>query len=110
MITLGIFGGLCSLPDQLSRNVQVIVRVTLAALCGSDVHLYTGKDDVPGPGTVMGHEFMGVVSSVRRLNRMPSPAQRLQPARGSPLPSTPNLPWPTARLAAPCSCCRRAIE
>lgn len=43
---------------------QVIVRVTVAGLCGSDIHLYTGKDDLPDAGTIMGHEFVGTVHEV----------------------------------------------
>ncbi|MDI3328934.1 MAG: alcohol dehydrogenase family protein [Alicyclobacillaceae bacterium] len=43
---------------------DVILRVTTAAICGSDLHLYHGK--IPGmlPGMVMGHEYVGIVEEV----------------------------------------------
>jgi threonine dehydrogenase-like Zn-dependent dehydrogenase len=46
---------------ELKGNRDVIVRVTTAAICGSDVHAKHGL--IPGytPGTIMGHEFVGVV-------------------------------------------------
>lgn len=46
------------LPDD------VLVRVTKAAICGSDLHLYRGN--IPGltPGSVLGHEYVGTVEAV----------------------------------------------
>ena len=46
---------------QLQENSDVIVRVTISAICGSDIHIKHGL--VPGvaPGTIMGHEFVGVI-------------------------------------------------
>jgi len=40
---------------------DAIVRVTLAGLCGSDMHIYNDREKGIDPGTVMGHEFVGVV-------------------------------------------------
>jgi len=49
---------------ELKGNGDVIVKVTTAAICGSDVHAKHGL--IPGytPGTIMGHEFVGVVDEV----------------------------------------------
>jgi threonine dehydrogenase-like Zn-dependent dehydrogenase len=49
---------------ELQDPSDAIVRVTLAAICGSDLHLLHGT--VPGvlPGTVIGHEYVGVVEEV----------------------------------------------
>jgi threonine dehydrogenase-like Zn-dependent dehydrogenase len=49
---------------ELKEHDDAIVRVTTAAICGSDVHAKHGL--IPGytPGTVMGHEFVGVVEEV----------------------------------------------
>ncbi|MDD5006922.1 MAG: alcohol dehydrogenase catalytic domain-containing protein [Syntrophorhabdaceae bacterium] len=46
---------------ELKSTGDALVRVTTAAICGSDVHAKHGL--IPGytPGTVMGHEFVGVV-------------------------------------------------
>ncbi|WP_309129904.1 zinc-dependent alcohol dehydrogenase [Microbacterium sp.] len=43
---------------------DAIVRVTRAAICGSDLHLYHGMMPDTRVGTTFGHEFVGVVESV----------------------------------------------
>lgn len=40
---------------------DAIVRVTLSAICGSDLHLYDGYVPTLREGDILGHEFMGVV-------------------------------------------------
>jgi alcohol dehydrogenase len=49
---------------QIKAEHEVIVRVTTAAICGSDVHAKHGL--IPGytPGTIMGHEFVGIIEEV----------------------------------------------
>ncbi len=42
---------------------DVIVKITTAAICGSDLHMYDGRTGAK-PGTVFGHENMGVVQEV----------------------------------------------
>jgi threonine dehydrogenase-like Zn-dependent dehydrogenase len=52
-------------PDPVLLNPRdAIVRVTRAAICGSDLHLYGGF--IPGmeAGDILGHEFMGEVVEV----------------------------------------------
>jgi alcohol dehydrogenase len=46
---------------QLTHPNDVIVNVTTAAICGSDIHTKHGM--IPGvdPGTIIGHEFVGIV-------------------------------------------------
>jgi threonine dehydrogenase-like Zn-dependent dehydrogenase len=55
---------------------DAILRVTTAAICGSDLHLYHGKIPRLVPGVVLGHEFMGVVESVGPGVRLVKPGQR----------------------------------
>ncbi|WP_233492594.1 zinc-dependent alcohol dehydrogenase [Blastococcus sp. TF02A-30] len=43
---------------------DAIVRVTLAAICGSDLHLYHGMMPDTRVGHTFGHEFIGVVEQV----------------------------------------------
>src|SRR5687767_15356394 len=43
---------------------DAIVRVTLAAICGSDLHLYHGMMPDTRVGMTFGHEFVGVVDEV----------------------------------------------
>lgn len=48
---------------RIDEPTDVLVRLTTAAICGSDLHMYQGR--APGePGTVFGHENMGVVEEV----------------------------------------------
>ena len=41
---------------------EVLIKVRYCALCGTDVHAF--MYDAPPPGTVMGHEFCGVVAGL----------------------------------------------
>ena len=61
-------------PDpEIQEPTDVVVRVAAAGLCGSDLHPYFGRETGLDVGTVMGHEFVGVVeeagSAVRSLHR-----------------------------------------
>lgn len=65
--------GLEEVPEPaLKKNDDVMVQVTAAAICGSDVHAKHGL--IPGIpiGTIMGHEFVGKIvevgSDVTRFN------------------------------------------
>ncbi|MET7399556.1 alcohol dehydrogenase catalytic domain-containing protein [Dactylosporangium sp. NPDC005572] len=52
----------CDLPEPPRCGPgDALVRVTCAAICGTDLHPYRGE--IPGfaPGTVLGHEFVGTV-------------------------------------------------
>lgn len=40
---------------------DAIVKITLTAICGSDLHLYDGYIPTMEPGDILGHEFMGEV-------------------------------------------------
>ena len=49
-------------PDPTILNPRdAIVRVTTAAICGSDLHLYNGFVPSMMKGDILGHEFMGEV-------------------------------------------------
>jgi threonine dehydrogenase-like Zn-dependent dehydrogenase len=78
---------------QLRENDEVIVKVTTAAICGSDIHIKHGL--VPGiaPGTVMGHEFVGVVEKVGREVNLFKPGDRVAA--------------PAAIWCGSCSACKR---
>ncbi|WP_432565403.1 zinc-dependent alcohol dehydrogenase [Kineococcus sp. SYSU DK003] len=49
---------------RIEHPNDAIVRVTLAAICGSDLHLYHGLMPDTRVGMTFGHEFIGVVESV----------------------------------------------
>ena len=63
-----------TVPDPAILNpYDAIVRITLTAICGSDLHIYNGY--IPGmeKGDILGHEFMGEVvevgSKVQKLKK-----------------------------------------
>ncbi len=63
-----------TVPDPAILNSSdAIVRTTLTAICGSDLHIYNGF--IPGmeKGDILGHEFMGEVvetgSKVEKLKK-----------------------------------------
>ena len=45
---------------SILASTDAIVRITRAGICGSDLHFFHGKAPMD-PGTVMGHEAVGVV-------------------------------------------------
>jgi 2-desacetyl-2-hydroxyethyl bacteriochlorophyllide A dehydrogenase len=48
---------------SIKGSRDVLVKITLGAICGSDLHIYHGN--VPfSPGELIGHEFVGVVEEV----------------------------------------------
>lgn len=48
----------------LAQPGDALVRVSVAGICGSDLHPYFGRERGLDPGTVMGHELMGEVVEV----------------------------------------------
>src|SRR5919198_1347520 len=56
-----------NVPDpEIVNPRDAIVKVTLTAICGSDLHLYNGYVPTMKSGDVLGHEFMGEVVEVGR--------------------------------------------
>ena len=52
-------------PEPTILNPRdAIVRVTMSAICGSDLHLYDGFVPSMMKGDILGHEFMGEVMEV----------------------------------------------
>lgn len=47
----------------LQEPEDALVRVSLAAICGTDLHIIGGHADIE-PGTVLGHEFVGEIIAV----------------------------------------------
>lgn len=48
-------------PPKIQDPSDVIVRVTTAGVCGSDLHIVHGRDPGIRLGTIMGHEFVGII-------------------------------------------------
>lgn len=54
-----------TVPDpKIEDPKDVIVKITLTAICGSDLHLYDGYNPTMKEGDILGHEFMGEVVEV----------------------------------------------
>src|SRR5437762_3572691 len=46
---------------KILNGRDAIVKITLTAICGSDLHLYNGYIPTMEQGDILGHEFMGEV-------------------------------------------------
>lgn len=67
-----------TVPDPALRQAtDALVRVELCAICGSDLHVYHGRERGLDRGTVMGHEFIGEVVDVGREVRELTRGQRV---------------------------------
>ncbi|MBV9507221.1 MAG: glutathione-dependent formaldehyde dehydrogenase [Acidobacteriia bacterium] len=51
---------------RLHNQHDALVKITLTAICGSDLHLYDGFVPTMRKGDILGHEFMGEVVEVGR--------------------------------------------
>ena len=49
---------------KLQETTDAIIRVTLTTICSSDIHIKHGAVPKAVPGTILGHEFVGVVEQV----------------------------------------------
>jgi (R,R)-butanediol dehydrogenase/meso-butanediol dehydrogenase/diacetyl reductase len=52
------------LPDPKAGPGEIVVRVRDCGICGSDLHSATNLDAKLPPGTIMGHEFAGIVEEI----------------------------------------------
>jgi threonine dehydrogenase-like Zn-dependent dehydrogenase len=67
-----------SVPEpKVQKPNDAIVRLTASAICGTDLHLIRGT--LPGmvPGTILGHEGVGVVEEVGKAVRNFKPGDRV---------------------------------
>lgn len=48
---------------RIQKPTDAIVKITTAAICGSDLHMYEGRTAAE-PGIIFGHENMGIVEEV----------------------------------------------
>lgn len=62
---------------KIQKPNDAIVRLTASAICGTDLHLIRGT--MPGmiPGTILGHEGVGVVEEIGRAIRNFKPGDRV---------------------------------
>ncbi len=87
-------------PDaRIQRSTDALVRMTVAAICMTDVHIKNGH--IPGiaPGTVIGHEFVGVVEEVGSAVTSVKPGDRVDS-----IPAVSCGVCPACRAATPQNC------
>jgi threonine dehydrogenase-like Zn-dependent dehydrogenase len=62
---------------KIEEPTDAVIRVTRSAICGTDLHMVRGT--MPGmvPGTVLGHEAVGVVTEVGPAVRGLTPGDRV---------------------------------
>lgn len=65
-------------PDpRLEEQTDAVVRITASAICGTDLHAVRGTLGGMKPGTILGHEGVGVVVDVGRDVRNLQPGDRV---------------------------------
>jgi (R,R)-butanediol dehydrogenase/meso-butanediol dehydrogenase/diacetyl reductase len=52
------------MPDPEAARGEIVVRVKNCGICGSDLHAAGANGVKMPPGTIMGHEFSGVVDEI----------------------------------------------
>lgn len=50
--------------DPTPAEGEVLIRVSVTGICGSDIHGYTGENGRRFPGQIMGHESVGHVAAL----------------------------------------------
>jgi alcohol dehydrogenase len=80
---------------------EVLVRVTCATLCGSDLHTYQGRRPTPTP-TVLGHEIIGRVEEV-------GPGDPVCDDHGAPLQVGQRVTWSIAASCGRCFFCQHDL-
>lgn len=62
---------------KLKQPSDAIVRITAAAICGTDLHMIRGTMPGMKPGTILGHEGVGIVEEVGKNVRNLRPGDRV---------------------------------
>jgi alcohol dehydrogenase len=67
-----------SVPDPvLQEPTDAIVRITASTICGTDLHILKGDVPEVAPGTVLGHEAVGVVVATGAAVTTVAPGDRV---------------------------------
>jgi len=62
---------------KIQEPTDAIVRITASAICGTDLHMMRGTMAGMEPGTIMGHEGVGIVEEVGANVRNIKPGDRV---------------------------------
>jgi putative phosphonate catabolism associated alcohol dehydrogenase len=80
---------------------EILVKVRMTTLCGSDLHTFQGHRDTPRP-TVLGHEILGTIAEL-------PPAGQATDAAGRPLSIGDRITWSVAAHCGECFFCQRDL-
>ena len=61
---------------KIEKNTDVIIRVDLSTICGTDIHIANGLLPVED-GTIIGHEFVGTIAEAAGFSGTKSMDARL---------------------------------
>ena len=64
------------LPGLLDSR-DAVIKVTLTTICSSDIHIQHGAVPRAVPGTILGHEFVGIVDQVGKDVKRFKPGDRV---------------------------------
>ena len=87
---------LCEQQITTPNTDEILVRVSLATICGSDLHTFTGRRTAPVP-CVLGHEAVG---------RVAAPTQ-VRDAYGNPLHEGDRVTWSIMAACGTCEYCNK---
>ena len=62
---------------RIEESTDAVVRLTMSAICGTDLHMVRGTMPGMQPGTVLGHEGVGLVEAVGSQVRGFRPGDRV---------------------------------
>lgn len=87
---------------KIKEPTDAIVRLTASAICGTDLHMIRGSVGPMRPGTILGHEGVGIVEEVGKDVRNLNLGDRVVIPRPSPAVIAPivvrvitrNATWP----------------
>lgn len=65
------------IEPRLQKATDAIVRITTSAICGTDLHMVRGTMPGVRPGTILGHEGVGIVEEVGKHVRNFAPGDRV---------------------------------
>lgn len=62
---------------KIQQPTDAIVRLTASGICGTDLHMVRGTMAMMEPGTILGHEGVGVVEAIGDEVRNLNPGDRV---------------------------------
>lgn len=53
------------IPEPILNPDEAIIKIASVGICGSDIHVFKGENPVLKPPVVQGHEFGGIIESIK---------------------------------------------